>query len=191
MFNVCLSIFLEQDMLTGRVIALDEAHKCMNASPEASAFTETLLATIRLQRHLGARIFISTQEPTISPALLDLSSAIIVHRFTSPQWLMTLRLYLAPVAPELIAEFMEESEGEQGQKMEVDRLISKGKVQDIFSDIVKLKVGEALMFSPNAMVGLRENTDGSTEIQRVDFGYLKVKVRQRLTSDGGRSVLAV
>ena len=89
-FNISLSIFLEQDLTTGRVIALDEAHKYMNASSEAIMFTETLLATIRLQRHLGARVFISTQEPTISPKLLDLSSSIIVHRFTSPQWLQIL-----------------------------------------------------------------------------------------------------
>ena len=27
MFNTCLSIFLEQDMTTGRVVVLDEAHK--------------------------------------------------------------------------------------------------------------------------------------------------------------------
>jgi hypothetical protein len=85
LFNICLSLFLEQDARrVGRIVALDEAHKYMNESGEASALTEQLLATIRLQRHLGARVIISTQEPTVSPRLLDLCSVTIVHRFTSP-----------------------------------------------------------------------------------------------------------
>src|SRR5450432_131959 len=74
----------------------------MNASAEANTLTGTLLSTIRLQRHLGARIVISTQEPTISPALLDLSSVTIVHRFTSPYWLRSLRQHLAAAAFDLI-----------------------------------------------------------------------------------------
>jgi hypothetical protein len=41
----------------------------MNDSLESDEFTETLLSTIRLQRHLGARVVISTQEPTISRRL--------------------------------------------------------------------------------------------------------------------------
>ena len=56
----------------------------MDASVEVLTFTNTLLATVRLQRHLGAQIIVSTQEPTISLALLDLYSVTIVHRFTSP-----------------------------------------------------------------------------------------------------------
>jgi hypothetical protein len=86
LFNICLSLFLEQDARrVGRIVALDEAHKYMNDSGEASALTEQLLATIRLQRHLGARVVISTQEPTVSPRLLDLCSVTVVHRFTSPE----------------------------------------------------------------------------------------------------------
>ncbi|KAH8772402.1 hypothetical protein BGZ57DRAFT_984554 [Hyaloscypha finlandica] len=84
LFTICLSLFLEQHTSVGRVVALDEAHKYMDASVEVLTFTNTLLATVRLQRHLGAQIIVSTQEPTISPALLDLCSVTIVHRFTSP-----------------------------------------------------------------------------------------------------------
>ena len=72
--------------------------KFMNTSADALTFTNNLLSTIRLQRHLGARVIISTQEPTISPVLLDLSNVTIVHRFTSPQWLQTLKGHLAGVA---------------------------------------------------------------------------------------------
>lgn len=89
LFNICLSMFLEQDKEIGRVVALDEAHKYMNDSGDSSALTDNLLETIRLQRHLAVRIIISTQEPTISPKLLDLCSITIVHRFTSPEWLRT------------------------------------------------------------------------------------------------------
>ncbi len=91
LFHICLSLFLEQDSTAvGRIIALDGAHKYMTESQECAALTEALLATIRLQRHLGARVIISTQEPTISPKLLDLCSVTVVHRFTSPDWLNAL-----------------------------------------------------------------------------------------------------
>lgn len=96
LFNICLSLFLEQKADdVGRVIALDEAHKYMTNSAECQALTEPLLATIRLQRHLGARVIIPTQEPTISPKLLDLCSVTIVHRFTSPDRLTALGRHLA------------------------------------------------------------------------------------------------
>ena len=42
------------------------------------------------------------EEPTISPSLLDLSSVTIVHRFTSPEWLRSLKEYLAAAASDLI-----------------------------------------------------------------------------------------
>jgi hypothetical protein len=76
----------------------------MNASAEALTSTDTPLSTIQLQRHLGARIIISTQEPSLSSALLDLSSVSIVHRFTSPEWLRTLRAHLAATATDLLVE---------------------------------------------------------------------------------------
>ncbi|GAD99599.1 hypothetical protein AOR_1_674054 [Paecilomyces variotii No. 5] len=85
LFNVCLGIFLEQDSEIGRVVALDESHKYMNSSIEAQEFTETLLSAVRLQRHLGARMIISTQEPTISPALLNLCSLVQQITLLSPR----------------------------------------------------------------------------------------------------------
>lgn len=105
LFNICLSIFVEKGRdkapgsgpSIGRIVALDEAHKYMTTeeSGAASTLTHNLLATIRLQRHLGLRVVISTQEPTVSPKLLDLCSITIVHRFTSPDWMKTLRGHLA------------------------------------------------------------------------------------------------
>ncbi|CAG8983569.1 hypothetical protein HYALB_00009889 [Hymenoscyphus albidus] len=181
LFKICLNIFLDQAPSMGRIVALDEAHKYMNASAEASALTETLLSTIRLQRHLGARIIISTQEPTISPKLLGLSSVTIVHRFTSPEWLRTLEAHLAGAASYAVEDGEESGEAKRSKKS-----LSK----QIFTDIVKLRVGEALLFSPTAVTGLEANVKGDRELKRLGAAYLKIRVRARLTTDGGKSIMA-
>lgn len=150
----------------------------MNAGAEASSLTNTLLSAIRLQRHLGTRVFISTQEPTISPKLLDLCSITIVHRFTSPDWLCELRRHLASLDND------EDSPGNANVRL-----------MSIFNQIVKLRVGEALLFAPSAIIGVerKQTEDGAeeTEMQRLGTGYLKIKIRARVTSDGGRSVFAL
>ncbi|KAK0665737.1 hypothetical protein QBC41DRAFT_232138 [Cercophora samala] len=200
LFNICLSLFLEQKADdVGRVIALDEAHKYMTNSAECQTLTESLLATIRLQRHLGARVVISTQEPTISPKLLDLCSVTIVHRFTSPDWLTALGRHLAGVQSggRLVAESAASQEGGEGG--EQDGILlglggggggggGKGDVRtELFSRIVRLRVGEALMFSPSAIVGVDET---KKEVRRLGGGVMKIRVRNRVTMDGGRSVMA-
>lgn len=215
LFNICLSLFLEQDARrVGRIVALDEAHKYMNDSGEASALTEQLLATIRLQRHLGARVVISTQEPTVSPRLLDLCSVTVVHRFTSPEWLRALRRHLAG-AEETAGMLARAADyagagarGDSGASSDsgvddvLDGLVdgvqtfslnvpraTMGQRQataNLFAQIVELRVGEALVFSPNAVVGVSE--EGTA--RKLGSGVIKVRVRNRVTEDGGRSVMA-
>jgi hypothetical protein len=206
LFNICLSLFLEQDpSKVGRIIALDEAHKYMNESGEASALTEQLLATIRLQRHLGARVVISTQEPTVSPKLLDLCSVTIVHRFTSPEWLRALQRHLAGVSGS--AKFLEqasdsgsvaESSGDDadsgvGGLADGVKALSLGGVNSgqvamgLFAQIVELRVGEALLFAPNAILDVSGTT---AQVKKLSNGVLKVRIRNRVTEDGGRSVMA-
>ncbi|KAK4695945.1 hypothetical protein P7C71_g1897, partial [Lecanoromycetidae sp. Uapishka_2] len=171
MFNICLALFLEEREAAGRIIALDEAHKFMTSTSSSSQFTESLLSVIRQQRHLATRVIIATQEPTISPALLDLSSMTIVHRFTSPSWLAALKSHLAGVS----------SDGDT----------SKRDVVEIFKRVVNLEAGEALLFSPSAMTGPeKEGGRPGLRMQKLGTGYLKVRVRKRLTTDGGRSILA-
>ncbi|KAI0120742.1 hypothetical protein BJ170DRAFT_588980 [Xylariales sp. AK1849] len=174
-FNICLSIFLEQDMVCGRVIALDEAHKYMNTSHESLALTNTLLSSVRLQRHLGVRILVSTQEPTISPALLDLCSMTIVHRFTSPSWLKTLRAHIA--LP---------TEGQGKSPTDVAPMS-----QELFEDVVGLRTGEALIFAPSAVIAW-ECDRANSEKQNWMLGrnYIKVRIRARLSADGGKSIRA-
>ncbi|XP_044717405.1 P-loop containing nucleoside triphosphate hydrolase [Hirsutella rhossiliensis] len=207
LFNICLSLFLEQNSQIGRIIALDEAHKYMTDSDECATLTETLLATIRLQRHLGTRVVISTQEPTVSPKLLDLCSITIVHRFTSPDWFRSLKQHLAGA-------------NNLAQGMDGTSVIS---------------TGEGLLFSPSALIGLargwsssalnapfgnespdalidllgegsglkhdgprstaaaRDLKNGSmTDMKPVPLGPkpLKIRVRKRITADGGRTIMA-
>jgi hypothetical protein len=163
----------------------------MNASAEANTLTSTLLATIRLQRHLGSRIIISTQEPTISPALLDLSSVTIMHRFTSPEWLRTLKQHLAAAASGLVEQSpdLTDMEGIEPNREEAEK--AKGdNARQIFLDIVELRAGEALLFSPSAMIGLKRGPGGEVGMKGLGAAYLEIRVRKRLTTDGGKSVMA-
>ncbi|CCU82946.1 hypothetical protein BGHDH14_bgh03304 [Blumeria hordei DH14] len=192
LFNICLGLFLEQKTEVGRIIALDEAHKYMNSTSEATTLTSSLLSSIRLQRHLGTRVFISTQEPTISPSLLDLCSITIVHRFTSPEWFRCLRQHLSALDQ---TQMNLNGDDDDITRHEVTSL------KQILAEIVDLDVGEALLFSPNAMVGINNNLlnhpgafstaeSVTSYAQKLGMGYLKLKIRNRLTADGGMSIMA-
>ncbi|KAL8795345.1 MAG: hypothetical protein Q9195_002215 [Heterodermia aff. obscurata] len=190
LFNICLELFLESRDNIGRIVALDEAHKFMTLNAASATFTENLLQVIRQQRHLATRVIISTQEPTISPKLLDLSTMTIVHRFTSPEWFRTLGDHLAGVS--ILRNI---KCGEAGVKRDAAR---------IFAEIVELRVGESLLFSPTAMLNGTVVTDDadvngkSKKMQRIEvlpqklgMEWVKMRTRERLTKDGGRSLMAV
>ena len=148
----------------------------MTSTPSATTFTDNLLSVIRQQRHQATRVIIATQEPTISPALLDLSSMTIVHRFTSPVWLRALKSHLAGISPF-------EADDDNGGR----------DIKEIFRKIVGLETGEALLFSPSTMLKIdMDGTAGNISIQneKLGMGYAKIRVRKRLTADGGRSVMA-
>ena len=95
----------------------------MTDNGPAHIFTESLLSVIRQQRHLATRVIIATQEPTISPSLLDLCSMTIVHRFTSPAWMNALQNHLAGLST---------NEDED----------SKKKLRRIFKQVVELHGGQ-------------------------------------------------
>ncbi|KAI1344622.1 hypothetical protein F5Y15DRAFT_117580 [Xylariaceae sp. FL0016] len=204
LFNIYLSLFLEQDPVVGRIVALDEAHKYMGDSAETQTLTDSLLSTIRLQRHLGTRVIISTQEPTISPKLLDLCSITIVHRFTSPDWLRVLNRHLAGISmTRRSTRIQAQSEDKPSDKTEVEGLqgitmTSDDPSLELFSRIVQLKVGEALLLAPSAILSLEKrdsecDKDGGADavtLRRLAHDVLPIRVRHRLTADGGRSVMA-
>lgn len=131
---------------------------------------------------------IATQEPTISPALLDLCNVTIVHRFTSPAWYISIEQHIAGAATARANK-----EGETSL--------------DLFGKIVRLGTGEALVFCPTAMLDVtsgldhieessesnRGSSDASTEHQTVTklgSEHIRLRVRKRITADGGRSQLA-
>lgn len=157
----------------------------MKDSVEARSFTDTLLSTVRLQRHLGARILISTQEPTISSDLLSLCSVTIVHRFSSPAWLRALKGHVAA------ASLGTQCNGEATATVEEDLAAPEisGKLS-LFYRIVNLRVGEALLFSPGAVLGSAAENPSSPGLSRLGAGYLVIKIRERLTEDGGKSVIS-
>ncbi|KAI0344940.1 hypothetical protein BDW22DRAFT_1469295 [Trametopsis cervina] len=176
-FDMILGLFIEADIgVSGKLVVLDEAHKYLSESQTGSSgrLTESLLSVIRQQRHLATRIVISTQEPTVIPSkFLALCSIIIAHRFSSPMWLKEL-----------------------GQHVSA----AQGSTEELFSQIIALPTGHAIMFAPNALC-VRDTDnwgeeDGSKSrshglVSNLGQGYLQVRSRLRLTRDGGHSLLAV
>ncbi|KAI1372146.1 hypothetical protein F4677DRAFT_456690 [Hypoxylon crocopeplum] len=168
MFSICLSIFLEERNKCGRMVVLDEAHKFLLQSGAAKILTNDLLSVIRQQRHTGTRVLIATQEPTVSHELIALVNATFVHRFISPAWYDVLKKHLA---------------GANKHDSSFDG--------SLFDTIVSLRTGQALLFCPTAQVDLVEApVNGGWMMKSLGNGYLKVKIRKRLTMDGGKSIMA-
>lgn len=86
----------------------------------------------------------------------------IVHRFTSPEWFEVLRRHI--------------STGE-GQK----------NPEKLFQRILNLRVGEALFFAPSALLYRMDER----KPERLGSDILQMKVRKRVTWDGGKSVVCV
>ncbi|RVX66886.1 hypothetical protein B0A52_09010 [Exophiala mesophila] len=213
LFSIFLSIFLNKRSEHGMIVALDEAHKFLTEVPQAKAFSEDLVQVIRQQRHLGTRVVVATQEPTISPKLLDLCNVSIVHQFGSPAWYSILVNHIAALG-----------------------LLSRDSVQTrnkVLKMIVKLKRGEALVFCPKACLGfgtgdkideesasmngkstmngteaeneswadcqsrIGEESNGSSQSQidwdefsPLEDAFIRVKIRPKVTADGGKSIVA-
>ncbi|RMJ22727.1 hypothetical protein PHISP_06410 [Aspergillus sp. HF37] len=163
--------------------------------------TDTLLSVVRQQRHLSARILISTQEPTTSPKLLDLCNVAIVHRFASPAWYAAIEGHIAGAAT---------ARGKRSPE------------SDLFRAIVRLATGEALVFCPTALIGhasggghsgddgeddgyeslyssvddsdtpesvTDSHTESETGVTELGSGHMWLRIRKRVTADGGRSQL--
>ncbi|KAK5999534.1 hypothetical protein QM012_005387 [Aureobasidium pullulans] len=178
LFDILLSVFLTSRPDSGLLVCLDEAHKFMKNTPAAETFTENLLTVIREQRHNACRIVIATQEPTISPKLLDLCSMTLVHRFTSPDWMAMLKEHLAGASD--LAFVGDINDGNIGDK-------KKHRAAALFEQIINLDVGESLLFAPSAVL----EVDEEGKKKKLGVGCIKFKTRSRLGVDGGQSILAV
>ncbi|KAF8914057.1 hypothetical protein CPB84DRAFT_1861377 [Gymnopilus junonius] len=175
LFEIVVRLFIRADVQTGKVLVVDEAHKYLSSDRSATGLTKSLLSLIRQQRHLGMRIIISTQEPTVvPPVLIDLCSIAILHRFSSPTWWQHL----------------------------IQHVPTDFSNSDAFDKVVKLQTGHAIVLAPSAIGMFNEAAlgDSPKKIQHMDdskvlerFGrrYLIMKTRKRVTADGGASVLVL
>jgi hypothetical protein len=144
---------------------LDEAHKYLTNS-DANQFTRTICSVIRQQRHLAARVIVSTQEPTVVPSsVLDLLSWVVCHRFSSPSWVRHLSHHLCV-----------EQEGDR----------TNTGTSDWGKRVMALRTGEALLCSAASLF-----LSSRGEVVSLVTGYAIIKTRARLTKDGGESLLAV
>ncbi|KAL5357109.1 hypothetical protein BJX96DRAFT_143917 [Aspergillus floccosus] len=165
LFRIAIDLFLYSHSARGKMIVADEAHKYMTDTPAAKELTDTFLNIIRQQRHLGVRTIISTQEPTISPRLIDLCSVTVIHRFSSPEWFRTIQKHV-PVDSKRDGPEADASHG--------------------LYRISSLRTGEALIYAPSACL-LNENNE---EID-TKHGIFKMTIRKRITWDGGRTIVCI
>jgi hypothetical protein len=87
-FQVLVEQFRKKPMTCGKVLACDEAHKYLSGGgPGNEELTASIVDIVRLMRHEGIRVLISTQSPlSMPPELLELVSITILHSFQSIDW---------------------------------------------------------------------------------------------------------
>jgi hypothetical protein len=66
------------------------------------------------------------------------------------------------------------------------------KYEDLFTHIIELGTGEALLFCPSALVDAGTTRVSNPEASFVQLGSstMKVRIRKRITEDGGTSIMA-
>jgi DNA helicase HerA-like ATPase len=91
LFVVMLRIFAKakyQGRSFNKLVVFDEAHKYITDSELVGQVVET----IREMRHQGTSVVIASQDPLSVPrAVVELTSILLLHRMTSPQWLKHLK----------------------------------------------------------------------------------------------------
>ncbi|KXN86394.1 hypothetical protein AN958_10256 [Leucoagaricus sp. SymC.cos] len=163
-FNIICRLFTRVDLNAGKVLVIDEAHKYLSlAKGGASGLTKRILSIIRQQRHLGMRVIISTQEPTIlPPVIIDLCTVIMLHRFQSPAW-------WEHIVKHVSADFS---------------------LGDAFDRVVRLQTGQSVVFAPSGIGKFKINDTDDEDLGLFGRRYLICKTRKRVTDDGGASILA-
>ena len=120
------------------------------------------------------------QEPTvIPPVLLDLCTMAIIHRFSSLSWWNHLSNHLA-------AEF-EPKTFDTVVRLQVGAPAYPILPQQLTRSF--LKTGEAIIVAPSSLVMKGANAMGT--LQQLGRRYMLVRMRKRLTADGGKSRLVI
>ncbi len=91
LFVVMLRIFaasMHAGKSFNKLVVFDEAHKYISDSDLVGQVVET----IREMRHQATSVIIASQDPLSVPrAVIELTSVLLLHRMTSPQWLKHLK----------------------------------------------------------------------------------------------------
>lgn len=98
LFVVMLNIFSSVTRVDGhafnKFIVFDEAHKYMNNKELVGSIT----TAIREMRHKGVSIMIASQDPMSLPTeIIELSSIVVMHRFSSPAWVKHVQKAITPL----------------------------------------------------------------------------------------------
>ena len=165
-FQVLLQQFRQIDISCGKLVVCDEAHKYFDENG-TYGLAKSCVEAVRLMRHEGLRIVVSTQSPmTMPPELLELSTTTVLHRFHSEGWWK----YLSSKIP----------------------LPKNG-----FQRVKSLKPGQALVFAPNLQLSMPSTQQSISDIFNGVFrtdsreessgDVFECHIRQRITKDKGRS----
>ncbi|KPI39109.1 uncharacterized protein AB675_4707 [Cyphellophora attinorum] len=196
-YEMCLSMFLaNREKTSSLLVGIDEAHKFLTETPEAKHLTEELVRLIRQLRHLKSRVLIATQEPTLAPELMDLCDVSIIHRFRSPAWFSAIKDHLAGLV-------WSGSVGGSGNGKEVFERIEDSDGSNPFYSASEEGDGGAdlddeddTLAESMAELGLddeqrlQKQVNALSKVQPLNTKYIKVQIRQRLTTDGGKSQMA-
>lgn len=91
LFVVLMQLFAEARQgheAFNKLVVFDEAHKYADSGDLVAG----LVSSVREMRHKGMSVIVASQDPPSVPtALIELSSEIVLHKFTSPAWLTYLQ----------------------------------------------------------------------------------------------------
>ena len=94
MLNIFSSVMKVDGKTFNKFIVFDEAHKYMNNKELVSSIT----TAIREMRHKGVSIMIASQDPMSLPTeIIELSSIVVMHRFSSPAWVKHVQKAITPL----------------------------------------------------------------------------------------------
>ena len=141
---------------------------------------------------VGASSSTTLVEPTAVPSvLIDLCSIAIFHRFSSPAW-------WDAVARRVCTDVSNTEGFEQVVRLKVTHLPVPSRSYDLLIGAL-LQTGRALVLCPTGL-GLFPTTKrtasgktnkGPPQIAQLGRRYMLIKTRQRVTVDGGASIMAV
>lgn len=94
MLNIFSSVMNVDGSAFNKFIVFDEAHKYMNNKELVGSIT----TAIREMRHKGVSIMIASQDPMSLPTeIIELSSIVVMHRFSSPAWVKHVQKAITPL----------------------------------------------------------------------------------------------